>query len=144
MILAWSIHLHAHLVDTFTRFVTPRRKTLRKHEFLLHFLVSDPGRVFYEMRRVWNLLIEKIPSNPMLWEPKRACKYPLTHKTQCCRSQSERVNTCRHIKSKNIAIIHETSHNFSIIHGSKKSVSFSKPFFSVSVFGPYTTCKTQI
>ena len=63
MILAWLIHLHA-VVDTFPRFVTPRRKTLRKHEFLLHFSDSDPSRVFYEMRRVWNLLISENTIQP--------------------------------------------------------------------------------
>ena len=44
---------------SYTRSVTPRRKTLRKLEFLLHFSDSDPSRVFYEMRRVWNLLISE-------------------------------------------------------------------------------------
>ena len=67
MILAVRIHIHAYCPHTYTRSVTPRRKTLRKLEFLLHFSDSDPSRVFYEMRRVWNLLISEntIKSNAL-------------------------------------------------------------------------------
>ena len=64
MILAVRTYSHAYCAHLLTRFVTPRRKTLRKHEFLLHFIDSDPSRVFYEMRRISNLLISENTIKP--------------------------------------------------------------------------------